>query len=616
MRIDVISLLLTTSFLQTLSAQETLVFPASNGAVQNSSLNIQNKKSLLVQDTISLPFFDDFSRNTIFPNQDLWEDREVYVNFSYGIDPVSVGVATFDALNENGEIYPQASRLTFEADHLTSKPIRLNLLPTDGVYLSFYFQPQGIGDPPEAEDSLALLFYAPLQQRWDTVWHHSGDTLHPFRLVLLPINDTAFLHDGFRFRFVNYASLTPNDFDPGAIANCDHWNLDYIYLDKGRFDTDTLPRDIAFAAPIPSLLKSYEAMPWKQFQSTFLTEMGSVLPITYRNNDSIVRNVTREFRITELYSGQLSHSFSGGASNAISGSTVYYKAPLIYTFQAPGQDSALFEVKSFLITDDFDPKINDTIIRIQAFNDEYAYDDGSAEAGYGLNGAGMESASLAYRFHAYVPDTLKSVRIWFNRSKDDANLVYFNLVVWNDSSGIPGKVLHIQDGQIAVPSGGLSGFYTFPLDSLVIVDGDFYVGWQQVTSTFLNIGFDLNTDHHNNAFVYTSGTWKPSTIPGTIMIRPVLGRNDLLSYDSKPFTTASWHLYPNPADDYIYLKPKQATSSHSEVVIKIHSLNGSLLFTDKFSGIPVNISALKPGFYLLSLEIDGKPVFRSKFIKQ
>lgn len=603
-------------FVLNTSAQEVIIFPGENSSVKNLWKKSTTRKALTANDTLSLPFFDDFSRNTIFPDSSLWSDRQAFINFTYGVDPVSVGVATLDAIDETGSIYPQASQLPFEADHLTSKPIDLAFQPTDGIFFSFYYQPQGIADPPEEGDSLVLLFYAPLQQRWDTVWHHHGETLTPFREVMIPVTDTAFLHKGFRFRFVNFASLTRNNFDPGAVTNCDHWNIDYVYLNTGRFAADTLPRDVAFVRPIPSLLKTYERMPWKHFRKTFLTEMGSTFPIAYRNNDSIIRNVTREFRIRDLSTGQLSHSFSGGASNAPADSLILYNAPLIYTFNTSGVDSAIFELKSYLITDDFDPKINDTLTRLQIFRDEFAYDDGTAEAGYGLNGNGMENAALAYRFHSYLPDTLKAVRIWFNRSKDDANLVPFNLVIWNDSSGVPGIALYRQVDVIPVFEDNRNGFITFPLDTTLVIDGDFYVGWQQSSITFLNVGFDLNLDRHQYARIRTSGSWKESTISGTIMIRPVFGKNEIMQTGTAIHNNTGWSVYPNPVTSTLYVTRPGFSDTDKQEVISIYTMTGRIVSRIPLTGSRINVSSLKQGIYLLVIDRNGRRIFHTKIIKQ
>ena len=40
-------------------------------------------KAFLAPDTLDLPFFDDFSRETIYPSPERWEDQDVFVNSSY-----------------------------------------------------------------------------------------------------------------------------------------------------------------------------------------------------------------------------------------------------------------------------------------------------------------------------------------------------------------------------------------------------------------------------------------------------------------------------------------------------------------------------------------------------
>ena len=110
-------------------------------------------------------------------------------------------------------------------------------------------------------------------------------------------DDPRFLKTGFQFRFTNYASLSPNQNDPSMVGNCDHWNIDYVLLDKNRNAGDTIFADVAFTLPLRSVLKNHEAMPWKQYREIELQEMGSSIPIHYRNNDTIIRNVTRNFEI-------------------------------------------------------------------------------------------------------------------------------------------------------------------------------------------------------------------------------------------------------------------------------------------------------------------------------
>ena len=184
-----------------------------------------------VADTLELPFFDDFSYPPNKLNEHNWLDKSVSVNESYAISPVSTGTATFDALNSLGKIYDHAGVFPFDADQLTSKPMRLK--GKSNVYLSFFYQPQGLGDQPEVGDSLMLFFKSVPDNAWIHVWSAAGEGLHDFKQAMVPVNEDRFLRDGFQFRFINKASLSK---EPvlGLKTNTDHWNLDYLYLDENR----------------------------------------------------------------------------------------------------------------------------------------------------------------------------------------------------------------------------------------------------------------------------------------------------------------------------------------------------------------------------------------------
>ena len=62
-------------------------------------------KSTASQDPLVLPFFDDFSTSRVLPNEDLWEDKYAFINSDYPIEPISIGVATLDAIDNMGNVY-------------------------------------------------------------------------------------------------------------------------------------------------------------------------------------------------------------------------------------------------------------------------------------------------------------------------------------------------------------------------------------------------------------------------------------------------------------------------------------------------------------------------------
>jgi hypothetical protein len=557
----------------------------------------------LAADTLNLPFFDDFSGQLFIPDVKKWSDNFIFVNNTYSENQITAGVATFDAIDNSGNLYETANSEGFEADQLTSLPLNLAFTPADNIYLSFVYQPGGLGDPPEPGDSLTLQFYAPAEAKWYSVWKAADTLFKRFSPVIIRIADPRYLRKGFKFRFVNWASLAKSD-DLSIIGNCDMWNIDYVYLNRNRNEADTTFRDVALRTPLRSLLKTNEAMPWRQFRQVYLQEMGSAIPIHYRNNDLVVRNVTRNFEIRDLYTNTVSYAFSAGAANIDPLSNVDYSANLIYTFNSGNNDSALFRISSYLKTDDFDPKENDTLSYNQVFSNYFAYDDGSSEGGYGINGQGSRNAMVAYRFKSFMQDTIRAVSICFNDSYLNSNRRAFDLAIWDDNNDLPGNLIYSVDNLIVEPGDGINGFYTYVLPEGVVIDGVFYAGWRQHSETFLNAGYDINTPNKGRQFYWLNGNWYQSQFNGSILIRPVMGHKlkTTSSDDSDVTETKTFKVWPNPASEYINLEFSDLLQAKS-TFISIIDLYGRETMKVPYSE-HINISALKPGVYTV-LAISG-----------
>ncbi|MGD0582493.1 MAG: T9SS type A sorting domain-containing protein [Bacteroidales bacterium] len=611
---NLLAYLILFSSLATVSGQEVVTGLFSNVRIKSAWEKKNKKKSITFTDTLELPFFDDFSQEDIFPDPVRWQDDFVFINNTYSIKQRTQGVATFDALDNTGALYSSASSYGFEADHLTSQPINLNYNPSDSIYLSFLYEPGGLGDRPELNDSLILQFFAPAESTWYSVWQTIDIYADTFKAVIIRIDDPRYLVKGFQFRFINYASLSQSSSDPSMMGNCDQWNVDYILLGKNRNHADTIATDVALTRPVRSVLKTYESVPWKQFRQFFLSEMGPYININYFNNDTIIRNVTRNFEISDVYKDSLVYATSGGAANISPLSGVSYKGDLIYTFNSNNPDSALFRIKSYLTTDIFDPKQNDTIIYYQKFGNYYAFDDGTAEAGYGVNGLGSENAMVGYRYSVLAPDTLRAIQICFNESYQNSNYTTFNLMVWDDNSGIPGNVISSQDGMSVAQGPGLNGFQTYVLTNPVEVNGDYYVGWQQTSQTFLNAGFDFNTPNAGRQLYYLNGNWNESQANGSIMIRPVFGpriaTTGIVDIKAEPQKLKFW---PNPSADYITVETTGEEIFNPPVVV-ITDLQGRELIRTLNTG-KIDISSLPTGMYIVVTYSGNKPTGFGRLIK-
>ena len=127
-----VSLFLLSGFRQT-AAQEVLL-PLQHGISRVCAFKQLGGQAIV------LPLFDDFADGRI--DADLWDPRGG-VTVSMDVSPLAptVGVATLDALDADGNLYSHASTDLFMADTLLSLPVRLDsLTPADSVLFSFYYQ--------------------------------------------------------------------------------------------------------------------------------------------------------------------------------------------------------------------------------------------------------------------------------------------------------------------------------------------------------------------------------------------------------------------------------------------------------------------------------------------
>ncbi len=598
--------------------QEVLTGLGENPAVRQAAKQ-QPPQANLSRGTrqLQLPFLDDFTNPGPFPDDSLWQDRYVFVNRSYGYEHFNIGVATFDAINDTGAIYPHAVSTSFPADTLTSQPIRLDsitsiqkkLTPQDSIYLSFYIQPQGISNsPPQETDSFLVKFYAPKQQKWIHMWSMKGMDLQTFydstqayyKRVMIPVTDTMFFHKGFKMMFMNYASISDPSIPSWLSGNVDIWNLNYVYMDIQRAHNDTSLMDWTLTSNAHSLLNNYEQMPWNQFMANAVAEMADTFRISYRSNRGHRRDVNMTFKIHDL-SGLSSpyNTFPTPITNQNmpSFSTFDFEHVMDYVYPSNSQEYNDFQVLFHINVPDDPYNFNDTSRFYQRFYNYYAYDDGTAEAGYGLSTNG---AQLAYRFNVNVEDTLRSVQMYFNRVKNNANVKPFTLIVWDDDNGVPGSIIYEQTMVYPIITEGRNKFQTYILDHPVPVNQTFYVGWQQTTGDNLNLGFDLNRNARENIFYNTMGQWINSIYQGALMIRPILGSDDYPYMDvERPVRSKQEELmvYPNPvvSGEQINLK----TNIESQYLqASLYAIDGRLI--NEYSGEKtLPLPQLKQGVYLL-----------------
>ncbi len=572
---------------------------------------------------LGLPFFEDFSTSNVVPDPAKWADASVFVNNSFGLDPVSIGVATLDAIDANGEVY-SVNNLPTSSDVLTSRPFDLSPYASaqEPVTLSFFYQPGGKGEVPEKTDSLMLEFFYVPDSLWHKVWSISMDSVTEFKQEVLSVADT-FCQAGFRFRFRNKTSLSPFEVtgDDGALSNADCWNIDYIMMNTRPAAEHSTIDDITQVDLPRKLLDFYESVPW--------THLNNAQSITRNDMRFLIRNLTtgdsinvgRSYFVRNMQTGAKDF-YEQRFSNSPPRSLETWLDPFFAPFTRDNNSSeGAYEVVSYLITPSQQFKENDTSRIVMKFKNYYAYDDGSPEYGFGISGESTTGALMACRFRIYQPDTLRALQMLFNKTRNHANAdAGFQLCVWKDEGGLPGDLIYMSP-EISTPGDNFNflGFntYRFPEDAeLVITDTSFFAGWKQSSEDFLNLGYDVNRNNLSRIFVNISGDWfnpGSSLIPGTPMIRAVFGSANIVTGNRDvPGKELDVVLFPNPATDIIHIRTTGLTLRH----IRMIDLQGRVLLNEDGKRPEIDVTLLPPGIYLMQLITDdGRYVNRKMVIR-
>jgi hypothetical protein len=524
-------------------AQES-TFPLRNNPVLQNihypRVHSDNFRSQRSTDTLSLPFKDDFSNREYVPDQRLWIDRHVFRNNDMAIRPPGQGFVTFDGLDSIGRPYDNSSlSASGRADYLTSRPLRLGGFTTaDSVILTFAYQPAGWCESPEPSDSLCLEFRS-INGNWSKVWFANGSTVHPFRYAAVPVGDSQFLYDGMQMRWVNYGSLT-------GLVDC--WHLDYVMLNAGRSLADTLINDIALVQTNATYLRPYRSMPLNQFLADTARFLNPTHGVSIVNNGTSA-NYERAYRVFEF--NATSPVFTSPSLPALTLGTLSSSALIFQRFAVPaatGDSLSLLLEYSVQSVGDLLTR-NDTLLENIKLWNEFAYDDGTAETGYGIN---VIAGSCANKFWLSRADTLRGVWIYFTQAAANASNELFVLKVWSQiQEGGRGSTEIFRSAIPYRPRYGdsIGHFQYFAINPPLVVQDSFYIGWQQETTGLLNIGLDRNdTLVRYNRWFNTQGIWEESSIAGSWMIRPVMGGPFRYPASTAPMesTGNGWVISPNP----------------------------------------------------------------------
>ncbi|MBK8362652.1 MAG: T9SS type A sorting domain-containing protein [Bacteroidetes bacterium] len=596
---------------ENISAQEQIIPLGNNPVLMNAAKEINQQSGLrrtAVVDTIVLPFEDDFSRPGMYPYDGLWLDSSVFVNTNYPDNPYTIGVATFDGLNQYGVPHNPAATQDSIGDNLTSKPIDLGVLVGDtSVWISFFYQAGGLGDVPETADSIVLQF-RDTGGVWNTVWAMPGRSDTAFQRANIRILDAKYFYRGFQFRFYNIATIN---------GNRDHWHIDYVILKNGTTANSAI-NDNAHVYPHLSLLNEFTSMPYPHYKSLG-AQMSSAMKTSLADSiytlDYGVTSITPELTISQFGSSIFSTNLGGPITT--NGSNLYtpYSFPSNFTFPVQSTDSVDFLVKSFFpFTGAFSNRFNDTSYFTQHLNNYYAYDDGTAEVGYGLTG--NTDVQIAYKFDVKMRDTLVGAQIYFNPVGIDVSNTLFQLIAWSsvDVAGNSDTRIHSTYDLKPGVNTSINGFKTFIFDAPLVVDpGTIFIGIEQnEPATQYGIGLDRNTDSRSKMYYHLDGFWRQSNIQGSWMIRPIFGaRYPFTVGVSEASYSFDFSIYPNPASEKITIELPFNKKSKVQII----NVVGEVILEEEItSSKTISIENIAAGIYFARITNDNNFSSVRKFV--
>ena len=537
-------------------------------------------------DPIVLPFWDDFSASRSgYADSTKWQyGNSVWVNSGMGINPPSLNVVTFDGLDSLGKPYNVNDILAKGfADKLISAPVRMALPSASeraAISMTFFYQYHGNGEPPDMGDIIRLLFKNDAGA-WEVVWSKENDgTLEKdkFVRVTIPITANKFFHDSFQFQFQNFARLS---------GPYDTWHMDYIYIGNGKPQTapvTPLFPDRTITTPFTSLFPTYRAMPIKHFfsdpavnlikPSITITNLrqdqvaGNGQPVSYSSKASIYMIKKGELPVTLNPTLDVNRNIGSELTFNIQRNVVLQSIPNPATFNADADSINILLKIDFDTGDDkiktptegdydfnvFNPlkfKSNDSLSAQFILSDYYAYDDGSAEYGAGLNQAG---AQIAYQFDLKTPDvgSIVAVDIYFPRFGDESNQIIQFQILKNLTTSVS-DILY--QGNIPIQRNSQNKFWRIqiPIDAQpILVKDKFYIGWKQLSSAVIAVGLDKNTDSGSMIYSNINGTWEQNlNLAGSLMIHPIFGESD--GVISAAEDEVLLEVYPNPTKGVFHI---------------------------------------------------------------
>ena len=601
-----------------------LVVTSVSGQIQERTLPVHAQRftapraGVETGDTLGLPFVDDFSYPSSIPTPDLWQDAKVWVNDVLPLFQNSIGVASFDGLNEFGFPYaPLNNSSDTLADVLTSR--YLDLQGASNVWLSFQYQPAGQGESPTSNDSLVVEFYSPVTQSWSHAWGAPGNgAAAPFKTAMIPVQGTDFLQKGFAFRIGAYGARS------GAY---DVWNVDYVQLDADRNASDSTITEPAMARPHPLIAGNglYTSWPWWLSMSSNLANRPSNLTFTYRRLGAVPPGgwSLNLGRYTWRENGALvaQQTAVPVITNTLHNQDLTFDVTVPSAALGTLSGPTTVETKVWFDGSGAGFRSNDTVRGRLELDNYLALDDGNAERAYGIENVVGGRVAQRFRVDGLGPaDSLMGVRFQFVQNGAPYTGT-FRLAVWapGDTGNYPGTLLYMSDSTYSANYGFDRGdWIPFALDSALSLANftHIWIGYIVNSANPLWVGLDRTRDLPSNLPRYYGDgfQWFISLEPGVLLMQPYFRyqpTNMVVKETPARPELNEYRLYPNPASTHIRLDGWE----QGEAVVEVRDVQGRLMRKVTLSsGGTIDISTWPIGWYSLRIQRSAE-VAHLKFVK-
>ncbi|MDN3687385.1 T9SS type A sorting domain-containing protein [Cyclobacterium jeungdonense] len=563
------------------------------------------------QETPSLPFWDDFSSGKI--SESKWLSKGAIHSYTIGNNPPSVGMVFLDGMDDAGNPYSRSRLENGEGDELQSLPLDLSGLDAEdqnSVFISFFWQAGGKGEMPDSQDALILSFLDG-EGNWISAWTQEGGEelgAEGFQQAILPV-PPEFQHANFQFKFTHSGRLS---------GPFDTWVLDYILLNKGREEQDLFTNDRSLTRLPGSPFSPYYAIPYFEFNPELIS---GTIQNQFNNLGNRFRAMEYTVELRDLTTGNLvARPDQNTPVNPVAQagerrdffSTLPEDLDLIadnafdlevFVQLLAGDDFlvASVEGQDTLFHEGVDFRINDTISTVIPFRDYYAYDNGHADYAAGINQRG---GMLALEYQALNPGYLSGISINFTNLAQRGNAI--ELMVWDSLENEP-----LLREEVLIPEGdGLASFAYFPIDTNILVQDTFYVGFAQYSNEYLYVGLDKSGDTGERVYFNVLGSWQQNEeVSGNLMIRPHLSQTPVQVEPEE--IDSQVRIYPNPVEDRLLI-------SGQVNGIEVFDFQGRLIKVpqegDK-NGKMLNFTGIQKGMYLIKFTQAGRAVTKRIIVR-